>query len=96
MSIQGKVWLDEPQGKNSEANGEYDSGDKLLEGITVKLYESDGVSHSLSSESFIENVFVLFSSLSYPSGENISSTVISNRSRRRWRNRTTIRINKQI
>lgn len=43
MSINGKVWLDQPQGKNSETNGEYDEGsDKLLEGITVKIYEADG------------------------------------------------------
>lgn len=43
MTISGKVWLDQPQGKNSETNGEYDEGsDKLLEGITVKIYEADG------------------------------------------------------
>lgn len=42
MTISGRAWLDQPQGKNSQANGVYDSGEELA-GITVKLYEEDGV-----------------------------------------------------
>lgn len=42
MTISGRVWLDQPQGKNSETNGFYDDGEEL-EGITVKIYEEDGV-----------------------------------------------------
>ena len=41
MDISGTVWLDQPQGKNSEANGILDSGEEL-DGITVKLFEEDG------------------------------------------------------
>lgn len=42
MTISGRVWLDQPQGKNSQTNGVYEEGEEL-EGITVKLYEEDGV-----------------------------------------------------
>lgn len=42
MTISGRAWLDQPQGKNSQANGVYDSGEELA-GITVRVYEEDGV-----------------------------------------------------
>lgn len=42
IDLGGKVFLDAKTGKdNGPPNGYYDSGDKLLEGIEVKLYRAD-------------------------------------------------------
>lgn len=42
VSLEGYVWLDEPDTKANIANSVYDNNEKLLEGITVNIYGGNG------------------------------------------------------
>ena len=42
VSLEGYVWLDKPDTKANVENNIYDNGEKLLEGITVNIYNGSG------------------------------------------------------